>query len=182
MGVSATLLALSTVLTSVDMANAATFNFSFSNEDGAVNGTVSGTIELPDGDFVNQPATSLIITSAPPALGYTVPVDVLANPTFVSSNIFTVVGGAIDNAVSRFAAFFSSSSFGLRSPGIAFFGTGLSLQSSINSSSGVQDDDSSTLVYSPASNTPVSTPEPTSVITLIGVGVLGVASKLKKKA
>ena len=47
-------------------------------------------------------------------------------------------------------------------------------------SSGVFDADNSTLSYSAASAT---TPDPTSVITLIGAGVLGVASKkLKKKA
>ncbi len=42
---------------------------------------------------------------------------------------------------------------------------------------GVFDADSSTLTYSAA-----TTPEPTSIITLLGLGVLGVASNLKKKA
>ena len=68
-------LAASTVITvmgAFDVANAATFNFSFSNEDGAVPGTVEGTIELPDGYGIFA-ASNLTVTSAPVALGFTLP-------------------------------------------------------------------------------------------------------------
>ena len=61
----ASFLTVATVLGTADVANAATFTFSFSNEDGIVNGAVSGTIQLPDGDFSNQPATSIVVNSAP---------------------------------------------------------------------------------------------------------------------
>ncbi|MGK7947173.1 MAG: PEP-CTERM sorting domain-containing protein, partial [Microcystaceae cyanobacterium] len=56
-------------------AQAATFNFSFSNEDGSVPGTVEGTIELPDGDGTFA-ASSIFVNSAPAALGYTLPFDI----------------------------------------------------------------------------------------------------------
>ncbi|MGB5596147.1 MAG: hypothetical protein WBM62_19225 [Crocosphaera sp.] len=68
----ATVLAAATVVGSANVANAATFGFSFSNVDGPVNGTVEGTIELPDGDGTFA-ATSVFVTSAPAALGYTTP-------------------------------------------------------------------------------------------------------------
>ena len=47
-------------------------------------------------------------------------------------------------------------------------------------SDGVVDSDNSTLAYGTPST--ATTPEPTSIITLMRVGVLGLASKLKKKA
>ncbi|MGF1501590.1 MAG: hypothetical protein ACFBSD_07210 [Paracoccaceae bacterium] len=75
-------------------AQAATFTFSFDNEDGAVPGTVSGTIELPDGDGVGLAATSVLVTAFPAALGLgPTPVNFLASP-FIS-NSFTVTGGVI---------------------------------------------------------------------------------------
>ena len=88
--------ALATVATATlaPVASAATFNFSFSNVTGPVNGTVQGTLTLPDGDGTNA-ATSLIVTSAPAALGYTLPFDVMANLTNLLSNSFTVSGGVI---------------------------------------------------------------------------------------
>lgn len=164
------------------MAHAATFNFSFSNEDGPVNGTVQGTIELPDGDGTFA-ATSVIVTSAPAALGYTVPLDILGSPVNVFDNSFTVVNGVIDEVASILDIEFDSNVvFALNSP---FFG-GASYLTDINNpangvvDTGVFDSDSSTLTYSAA--VAETTPEPTSIITLLGVGVLGVASKLKKKA
>ncbi|MBC1194917.1 PEP-CTERM sorting domain-containing protein, partial [Microcystis aeruginosa BLCCF158] len=45
--------------------------------DGPVSGTVSGTIELPDAALTTDgiyAATALSVTSAPAALGYTLPV------------------------------------------------------------------------------------------------------------
>ena len=187
MGLTASLLALSSILGFASIANAATFNFSFSNEDGPVAGTVEGTIKLPDGDFDNQPASSIVVTSAPPALGYTLPFDVLANFTSVIENTFTVAAGAVDPLSSRFTAFVTpppsavGSAFSLNGTPVADFGgTLFSVDLTPIPSSGVFDADNSTLSYSAASAT---TPDPTSVITLIGAGVLGVASKkLKKKA
>jgi len=178
LGVSATLLALSSVLTSVTVANAATFNFSFSNEDGPVNGTVSGTITLPDGNGT-FPASNITVTSAPAALGYTLPFNVFAGLPNIIQNTFTVVGGMINNAVSVFGAQ-NDSTLGSFAFNFPTFGTLASILDNGSPSSGVLDSDNSTLVYS--SNAPATTPEPTSVITLIGIGVLGVASKLKKKA
>ncbi|MFM7713952.1 MAG: PEP-CTERM sorting domain-containing protein, partial [Microcystis sp.] len=71
--------ALATVATATlaQSASAATFNFSFSNVQGPVSGTVQGTLTLPDGDGTNLAATSLIVNSAPAAPGYTLPFNVL---------------------------------------------------------------------------------------------------------
>ena len=160
------------MLGSAGIANAATFNFSFTNENGPVAGTVTGTITLPDGDGTFA-ATAITVTSAPAALGYTTPLSANVATTL---NTFQVVGGAIVKAASAFATGSlggTLSPFGLSSPA----GTLLGTSGGGNPTNGVLDSDNSSLTYT------ASTPEPTSVITLIGVGVLGVASKkLKKKA
>ncbi len=78
------LLAIASLLSFVESANAIQYTFSFSNDSGPVNGTVSGTIELPgaaatvDGTYA---ATSVLVTSAPVALGWTTPLDVFNGVT-----------------------------------------------------------------------------------------------------
>jgi hypothetical protein len=130
------------------------FNFSFDNTNGPVNGTVSGTLALPNGDgaFV---ATSLKINSAPAALGYTQPVDVLSYFPSVVNNSFTVSNGTI-----------TASSFGVENPGDAAitlnflpgtYGTLLSKVGASAAFSGVLDIDSTTLTYSPATPVPFDT-------------------------
>ena len=176
----ASIVTVASIVAFASVANAATFNFSFSNEDGAVNGTVEGTIELPDGDGIFDPI-SIMVTSAPPELGYTYPLDVFI-PNAVIENSFTVVNGMIDKAMSLFEVQFPNTTafFGFNTT----FGMGATYLTDINNSpntvinTGILDSDSSTLTFSVANVT--STPEPTSVITLLGVSVLGVASKLKK--
>ena len=158
----------------MNVANAATFNFSFSNEDGSIPGTVEGTLELPDGDFVNQAATSVIVTSAPAALGYTIPLDVSVAFPNVEQNSFTVVGGMIDASASQL--FLISADFGSAFGLSSNLATFLSVQGSGTQEIGVWDADNSTLIYT------ASTPESSYVISLVGLGVLGVGSKLKKKA
>ncbi len=158
-----------TVMGAFDVANAATFNFSFSNEDGPVPGTVEGTIELPDGDGTFA-ASNVTVTSAPAALGFTLPFDVITNFPIVIGNSFTVSGGAIDAGASTFFATNGPQAFFLNGPIGTQFAPGAP-------NSGVSDLDNSTLVYS--SN--VTTPEPTSMIALASLGLLGVTSKLKKK-
>ena len=126
-------------------AQAATFTFSFDNEDGAVAGTVSGTIVLPDGDGTFA-ATSVSIDAFPSGLGIgAAPVDALRSG-FIE-NTFTVVSGAISDAL-----FF----------GLINGGTALSLDADFASGSsfldasyagnfgatGVRDADSSTLRFS----------------------------------
>lgn len=90
-------------------ANAASYGFSFDNVEGSVPGTVSGFIELPDGDGTFA-ATSVVIMVAPAALGYAPGYEVLANLSTVTMNTFTVFHGAIDGAVSWFSAWESSGS------------------------------------------------------------------------
>ncbi|WP_414552696.1 hypothetical protein [Anabaena sp. CCY 0017] len=80
-------------------AQAAIFNFSFSNENGAVNGDVKGTIELADGDGTFA-ATSVMITSLPGGLGLTAPVNALSSGSL--ENVFSVVGGQINLAGTGF--------------------------------------------------------------------------------
>ncbi|TRT87638.1 MAG: PEP-CTERM sorting domain-containing protein [Microcystis aeruginosa Ma_AC_P_19900807_S299] len=169
--------ALATVATATlaQSASAAIFNFSFSNVQGPVNGTVQGTLTLPDGDGTNLAATSVIVTSAPAALGYTLPFDVLANFTSVFDNRFTVSGGVItassfgaqdDPFTSAFTLNFSPSIVG------SLFNV-LGLQ---EESSGVVDVNSTTLTFTPV-------PEPATVLGLLsvaGVGLLCKGRKLEK--
>ena len=169
--------ALATVATATlaPVASAATFNFSFSNVTGLVSGTVQGTLTLPDGDGTNLAATSLIVTSAPSALGYTLPFDVLANLTSVVDNSFTVSGGEI-----------TASSFGAQSIGEALtlnflpgtFGSLFTVQGSGAPFSGVVDVNSTTLTYSPAA--PTTVPEPATVLGLLSVAGVGLLCKGRK--
>jgi hypothetical protein len=126
------------------------FNFSFNNTAGLVNGTVSGTLDLPDGNGTFA-ATSIKINSAPAALGYTQPVDVLSYFPDVFSNSFTVSNGTI--TASSFGVSNNSEGFALNFlPGV--YGTFLSNVGSTNALSGVWDTNSTTLTYSPATPVP----------------------------
>ena len=171
--------ALATVATATlaPVASAATFNFSFGNVTGPVSGTVQGTLTLPDGDGTNA-ATSLIVTSAPAALGYTLPFDVLANFIGVAANSFTVSGGVI--TASSFFAQNSTEALTLNFlPGS--LGSLFSVQGSGTPFSGVVDVNSTTLTYSPAA--PTTVPEPATVLGLLsvaGVGLLCKGRKLEK--
>ncbi|MFO5440825.1 MAG: hypothetical protein ACLBM4_19725 [Dolichospermum sp.] len=125
------------------------FNFSFNNTAGLVNGTVSGTLDLPDGNGTFA-ATSMKINSAPAALGYTQPVDVLSYFPDVFSNSFTVSKGTI--TASSFIAQNSTELFSLNFvPGR--FGSILSTVGLTSLFSGVVDINSTTLTY--ATPTPV---------------------------
>ena len=171
--------ALATVATATlaPVASAATFNFSFSNVTGPVNGTVQGTLTLPDGDGTNLAATSLIVTSAPAALGYTLPLNVPAN-FGVLINSFTVSGGVITASY-----FFADNSTGALTlnflPGSV--GNLFSVAGAGDGFSGVVDVNSTTLTYSPAA--PTTVPEPATVLGLLsvaGVGLLCKGRKLEK--
>ncbi|MEA5508410.1 PEP-CTERM sorting domain-containing protein [Crocosphaera sp. UHCC 0190] len=164
----ATVLSVASVFGSANVANAATFGFSFSNVNGAVNGIVEGTIELPDGDGTFA-ATSVFVTSAPAALGYTTPFDVLANFPSVNANSFTVAGGTIDALNSSFLARSATEALVLNFPGV---GTFLNVVGTASTLSGVNDSNSSTLTYS-------AVPEP---LTILGAGAaisFGTAFKRK---
>jgi hypothetical protein len=172
--------ALATVATATlaPVASAATFNFSFGNVTGPVSGTVQGTLTLPDGDGTNA-ATSLIVTSAPAALGYTLPFDVLANLTVVFGNSFTVSGGVI--TASSFAAQNNNTDTLALNFVPGTFGSVFSVQGAANLFSGVLDVNSTTLTYSPAA--PTTVPEPATVLGLLsvaGVGLLCKGRKLEK--
>ena len=158
-------------------ANAIVFNFSFDNEEGAVNGTVEGTIELPDGDGTFS-ATSISITSAPSGLGYTLPV----NPLLLDlqfNNSFTVSGGSITS--SNYAAQTNSSSLFTLGTGVGL-GSQFSSNGTNASGSGVADLDSSTLVYSSAPTAvPFDTPGGQAIATFGSLFALGLMRKAKKR-
>jgi|688.fasta_scaffold160113_2 hypothetical protein len=129
------------------------FNFSFDNTNGPVNGTVSGTLDLPNGNGTFA-ATSLKINSAPAALGYTQPVDVFSYFPNVFNNSFTVSSGTITS--STFLAQNASEAFALNlAPG--GFGSVLSTVGTVDAFSGVQDINSTTLTYTPATPVPFDT-------------------------
>lgn len=124
------------------------FNFSFKNVNGPVSGTVSGTLELPNGNGAFA-ATSVKINSAPAELGYTQLVDVLSYSD-VANNHFEVSNGTITK--SFFFATNATDTFSLNVLGFA--GTHLSKVGSNNPFSGVTDILSTTLTYTPATPVP----------------------------
>lgn len=127
------------------------FNFSFNNVQGPVNGTVSGTLELPNGNGIFA-AKSVKINSAPAALGYTQPVDVLSYFQNVGINQFEVSNGTI--TASYFYATYATNpneTFIFNLPAI---GTLLSTVGAGSPFSGVVDLNSTTLTYSPATPVP----------------------------
>ncbi|WP_353931365.1 hypothetical protein WJM97_01830 [Okeanomitos corallinicola TIOX110] len=168
------------VLSGASPAQALSYTFSFSNVEGTVPGTVSGTIVLPDGDGTSA-ATSVLITSAPGGLGY--------DPTgfdFVSNtveNLFVVSGGNIDAANSAFIGFFNG-------------GTALSLKNTLADGStfldalngsnlgatGVRDASSATLTYGAASTpVPFDTPAGQAMATVGSLFALGLMRQAKKR-
>lgn len=160
---------LALVLASFSPAAAfSTFNFSFSNVDGAVSGLVTGTITLPDGDGT-FPALGVEVTSAPGLLGLTLPLDAMASGSLI--NLFVVVDGQVDLANSMFLAQFATgTSLGIQGgPGAESF---LDLAGADDLGvSGVLDAGSSTLVINPV-------PEASTVVAagLLGSATVGFAS------
>ena len=142
-------------------ANAALFNFSFSNEDGQLNGFVQGTIELADGDGTFG-ATSVFITSAPSGLSY--------DPTGFNwvtgegaDNTFTVVGGEITTAQTDFFGLFNDNTGLELSYSRSFLDI---LDAGDYGETGVKDADSSTLTFSRA-----SVPETASMFSLLALSL-----------
>lgn len=164
----ASLVTVASVVGSASVANAATFNFSFSNETGSVPGTVEGMIELPDGDGVLA-ATSVIVTSAPSEVLPPSGINFVPNAQF---NSFEVVNGEIVNSSVNFSFLSTTSDFTLD-----FFGLDLVILTNE-----VTGDFVEASIESVNFTDVTSTPEPTSIISLLGVTVLGIASQLKKKA
>ena len=146
-------------------AQAATYGFSFSNEDGAVPGTVSGTVELPDGDGVLA-AVAVTILALPEVLGLgSGPIDAaLGN---IIENEFRVEGGVIVDAVflsllnSQTALAFSTS----LDSGSTFLDR---LYGEDLGASGVRDADSSTLSFAALAAVPLPAGMP-----LLGLAITG---------
>lgn len=168
-------IALATLLASA--AEAATFSFTFSNEDSTIGGTVEGTIVLPDGDGTFA-ATGLTIDSAPAALGYALPIG-LADFIEVTENAFTVLGGEIDASASVFFGIFPGfgSAFALRGTD---FGAGGRTFHDVATGGflgdpGMIDLDSSTLRY--ASNEAVVPLPPAALLLMTGLAGLGLVAR-----
>ena len=143
LGFGISLLTVLSVFNSADLANAASFSFSFTNEDGLVDGVVEGTLELPDGNGSFN-ATALSITSAPTDLGYSLPLNILDSSASIINNIFVVTDGMITSG--SFIASSFESSFRI-SAGTAF-GSALGVNGNSSFTTGVWDTDGSTLVFS----------------------------------
>jgi hypothetical protein len=129
------------------------------NEDGAVPGTVQGTITLPDGDG-NLSASAVTITSYPASLGLgATPISIPASNIF--NSIFNVSAGNIINfdflgliSGQNTALAFTKTWRGKCAPGMTFLDNFNAADCGI---SGVRDTDSSTLSFSPA---PANIPGP----------------------
>ncbi|ELR98228.1 PEP-CTERM sorting domain-containing protein [Gloeocapsa sp. PCC 73106] len=93
--VSGAFLTVGSWLLSINTAEAATFRWSFSNVIGGINGTVSGTLEVPEGDSVA--ASSVILTSTSnPVFDSLVGFDFTTLSNFANS--FNVSGNSITAA------------------------------------------------------------------------------------
>ncbi len=162
----ASILSFASVIASASAANAATFSFSFSNQTGSVPGTVEGIIELPEGDGIFA-ATSVVVTSAPTQVLPSNGTDFVPNAEL---NSFEVLNGTIivDSSLNFLS---QTNDFTLD-----FFGDDFAILTNEITSDNVQSN-----ITSVSFNPVVSTPEPTSIMTLLGVGVLGVMSKLQNK-
>lgn len=149
------------------------FEFSFSNVNGGVNGTVTGDLFLPDGDGTFG-ALSILIDSAPAALGYTLPYSVLTNMPIIVTNTFTVSNHVI--TAGTYASQNSTEAFTLN-----YFQLGslLSIKGSGSASTGVQDGTNSTLQYSFVSPA-TATPEPASMVVLLS-GMIGLAAAARRR-
>ncbi len=187
-GLTASILALSSVLGSASVANAATFGFSFDNTSGDTPGTVSGTIELPDAALTvdgGYTASSVVVTSAPTDINLSTPFDFVANALNTLGNTFQVVAGNIVIAGTEFfiQTVPSPTTNYILSFNDSRAGQAADLPGTSNRNVATTSNDPGGLHLTFTAPASASTPEPTSVITLICVGVLGVASKkLKKKA
>lgn len=162
-------LAVVSLFSSASVVNAATFSFSFSDENlsaAGVPGTVEGTIELPDGDGIFA-ATSVVVISSPTEVSPPNGTDFFANAQL---NSFEVIEGEIVNSNINFSS--STNNFIL-----SFFGSSFATLTNQSTADIVQSNIDS-VNFTPVA---VTTPEPISAITLITVGVLGIASKLKQK-
>jgi hypothetical protein len=171
-------IALATVATSSlsQVASAATFNFSFSNVSGPVSGAVQGTIILPDGDGTFA-ASAVTVTSAPTSLGYTIPLPLDFGSGLLKQNSFTVAGGQIDAALSNFFYLFFNKAFALNSTSPSVGGSFFDAASGgFLGDTGVQDSGNLTLTYTGTA----TTPEPTAVLGLLSIGVMGLFTKRKK--
>jgi hypothetical protein len=173
--------ALATVATATlaPVASAAIFNFSFSNVTGPVNGTVQGTLTLPNGDGTFS-ASAATITSAPAALGYTTPLPLDFGSGTLFENTFTVVAGQINATASNFFYIFPSFDNAIALNGTDFGANGSSFFDASSGGflgdTGVRDPGNSTLTYS-------RVPEPATVLGLLsvaGVGLLCKGRKLEK--
>tara|TARA_R110002167_G_scaffold11831_1_gene51128 strand:+ start:404 stop:943 length:540 start_codon:yes stop_codon:yes gene_type:complete len=145
------------------------YNYSFENQDGPFVGTVSGTIELPDGDGVFSAIN--ITLDALVALGYSSTTSI-SDFVQIDENMFTVSGGAVNAAGSNFFGIFAgfNNAFGLNAT--AFGASGSSFLDAASGgflgSTGVLDLDSSSLAF-----TAVNVSEPATLfLVLLSLGGL----------
>jgi hypothetical protein len=151
---------------------AASYTFSFGNVDGAVNGNVSGTIVLPDGDGTFA-ALSLTIDAYPAALN-------LGPPPIVSfileiRDTFTVFGGNITSGefvgnINNLTDIFIASSFLGGGSGLDLLNCGC------RASQGVLDSGGSTLTFAAETPLPAALP-----LFASGLGALGLLGWRRKK-
>ncbi|MEC9432852.1 MAG: hypothetical protein VYD87_08085 [Pseudomonadota bacterium] len=124
----------------------AVYSLTFDNQDGAVNGRVSLTVTLPDGDGTHL-AESIVIDAMPPELGYgAAPLDAMTFFGSIWYRIFVVSGGElVDAKVALYNG--STNALWVNMPGD---GTFLTLATDGSSrGTGVFDEDNSTLDLSP---------------------------------
>ncbi|SLN20605.1 hypothetical protein PEL8287_00856 [Roseovarius litorisediminis] len=168
-------LATAALLVATSAANAATFSFSFSNENGLVSGDVTGLILTPDGDGTFA-INSLTIQTAPAGIGFGLPVVI--NSFF--QNSITVAGGNVTDS-SITSLFLGGTAISLAGDTGGVNGASfLDLLGGANfGATGVRDADSSTLTFAAVGAVPLPAALP---LMAAGFGLFGLMGWRRKKA
>lgn len=150
-------------------AQAVVMTYSFDNVQGALAGSVSGTITLPEGDGFFA-ATKVTLDMGPTGLNYSLPL--VLTDFDVIENYFTVSGGVIDKANSFFLSFINpDTAFALNLPSLSNASFVDVLNAADVGETGVRDNGSTTLNFGIANSSSIPLPATVSMLLLLLISI-----------